>query len=90
MLVSRAFALVQFVTALLELTYLPVRFLSLIHHAKEISATGLSATGSYWTTYDQIEVVSLVVRIGGLLMIAILFWNCGPWIERILLPKFEA
>ena len=88
-LVSRAFALIQLVTALLEITYLPGRFMSLIHHVREIDTVGPSRAGDYWRMYYQLDIMSFMIRIAGLLIIAILFWHCGPWVERILSPKPE-
>lgn len=89
LLVSRALALIQLITAFLDATYLPERFLSLIHHSRENATMSLPA-GEYWQTYYQLEIVTLVVRVGALLMLSILFWNCGPWVERTLLPNSEA
>jgi hypothetical protein len=88
-LVSRAFALIQVVSALLYAAYLPMSFMSLIHHVREMNVVGPSPTGEFWKTYYQVEIMSLTIRVAGLLILAILFWHCGPWVERILSPKLE-
>jgi hypothetical protein len=85
--VSRAVAVIQFVSAFLDITYLPERFIWLIHHSSEINGAGLASGAHFWTMYYQVEVWSLIVRISGLLLFGILFWNCGPWVERILMPQ---
>jgi hypothetical protein len=83
LLVSRALAIFQFVYALLEITYLPERLISLFGHA---SAAGSSGTDDYLRTYDRVGVVFLLVRIAIQLALTVIFWNCGPWIERVLQP----
>jgi len=95
LLVSRAIALLQLITALLDaFITLPQQlfFLSqqlrmesqfransnfpqMQHHLSPIAMTGLAVT---------------VVRIVALLIIAAVFWNCGPTIERWLLPTGNA
>jgi hypothetical protein len=83
LLVSRALAIFQFVYALLEITYLPERLISLFGHA---SAAGASGMDDYFGSYNRVGVVFLLVRIGIQLVLTVVFWNCGPWIERVLLP----
>ena len=90
LLVSRAFAAIQLVTALLETTYLPERLFSMHHHAKLLSVLSDSAADNYYRTYDQTGVFSLIARIAGLLILTVAFWKCGPWVERAVLPKQEA
>jgi hypothetical protein len=84
LLVSRALAIFQFVYALLEITYLPERLISLFGHA---SAAGSSGTDDYFRSYDSVGVAFLLVRIVIQLVLTVVFWNCGPWIERVLLPE---
>jgi len=60
------------------------------HHAKLGSLLSDSAADNYFRTYDQIGVLSLIARIVGLLILTVVFWQCGPWVERIVLPKQEA
>jgi hypothetical protein len=86
-LVSRALAIIQLVTAMLDITYLPEWFVSLHHHERLIEALGISNTEEYWRSYDQVGVGFLFARIAGLLVLTLIFWNCGPWFERILLPN---
>ena len=89
LLVSRAFAAIQLITALLDMSYLPERLFSMYHHAKLVSVLSHSATDNYFRTYDQIGLLSLIARIAGLLILTVVFWECGPWFERVVLPKQE-
>jgi hypothetical protein len=90
LLVCRALAAIQFISALLEMSYLPLRFFASYHRAALINATSDSSQNLYLRTYDQIEVLSLFARIAGLLILTVIFWNCGSWIERVFLPKQNA
>jgi hypothetical protein len=90
LLVSRAFAACQLATAFLELSYLPERLFSMYHHAKLGSVLSDSAADDYFRTLDQIGVRALIARIAALLILTVIFWNCGPWVERLVLPKQEA
>ena len=83
-LVSRALAIIQLVTAAIEVTYLPERILSVAHYAR--LGNGLSSTADYFLRLDVIELCGYLVRIPSLLLLALIFWNCGPWIARVLLP----
>jgi hypothetical protein len=83
-LVSRAFAACQLATALLEISYLPERLFSMHHHASLVSVISVSAADSYWRTYDQIDILSLIARILGLLTLTVVFWRCGSWVERVV------
>jgi hypothetical protein len=91
LLVSRALAVIQLISALIELTELPDRFVSL-HHYTDMIASGAATQGSYYfKSYDEIGIAFNFARIGCLMVFAFLFWNCGPWVEGFLLPtKFEA
>lgn len=76
-LISRALAVIQFVSALEEITYLPQRIYSVHHYL---------GTSSYLQTTYSLDVSSLFLRIAGLLTLAWIFWNCGPRIANLLLP----
>ena len=89
-LVSRAFAACQLATALLEISYLPERLFSMHHHASLVSVISVSAADSYWRTYDQIDILSLIARIFGLLTLTVVFWRCGSWVERVVLSDQAA
>jgi hypothetical protein len=82
-LVSRALAIIQLITALLEITYLPGHILSWHHHA-QFGATSIPS--DYLTRLYTIDLGALVLRICGELLLTLILWNCGPWIARILLP----
>jgi|SRR5215467_12340186 len=90
LLVSRAVAAIQLITALIEMTYLPERLFSLHHFANLRSVLLSNLDVNYYATSDRIGVVSLIARIAGLLILTVVFWRCGPWVERALLPKQEA
>jgi hypothetical protein len=83
-LVSRAIAVVQFITAMLEITYLPERLMSLHHYQR--SGGWLAAAPDYLATLYSTEVGMLFFRIAGLLILSWIFWQCGARIIRLLLP----
>lgn len=87
LLVSRALAMIQLITAFIEVTVLPSCFVSLHHYTSRISASIATQSDYYFRSYDQIEIAFIFARIAGLLLFAFLFWNCGPWIERVLLSN---
>jgi hypothetical protein len=86
LLVSRALAAIQLISAFLELTELPDRFLSLNHYTGLIAAGAATQGAYYFKSYDEIGIALNFARIGGLMVFAFIFWNCGPWAERFLLP----
>ena len=84
LLVSRAIAVIQFVTAFLEASYLPERFLALHHY----SPVDTFAPGpGYLESLYRLQIGLLFGRIAGLLLVSWLFWTCGPRIGRLLLPS---
>jgi hypothetical protein len=85
-LVSRAIAAIQFIYALVDITYLPERMLAVHHYGSVDPRLGLPFIG----LLDRVEISSLLFRIAGLLSVAWIFWNCGPWISRMLLPDPQA
>ena len=80
-LVSRALAIIQFIMGLEEITYLPSRLISAHHYIG-----GTLSSPSYLEIYYRVEVSFLFLRIAGFLVLAWLFWQCGPKISRLLLP----
>ena len=89
LLVSRGLAMIQLITAFLEITTLPGRLMSLHHYTSLISASAATQSDYYFKSYDQVGIAFMFARIAGLLLFAFVFWNCRPWIERILMPKPE-
>ncbi len=89
LLVSRAIAVIQWSYALVEVTTLATWFLSLHHYTSRINASMALPSDYYFKSYDQIGIAFNFARIAILLLFAFLFWNCGPWIERVLLPNRE-
>lgn len=85
LLVSRAIASIQCISAMLEITYLPERLMSLHPYRGSNSWLG----PSYLTSIQSLELSMLCFRIAGLLILAWLFWTCVPWISRPLLPDKE-
>ena len=83
LLVSRALAVVQIMSALEEISYLPDRLILLWHQIGPARFLNLS---SYFSIYEVESTLALILRISLLLLAAYVFWNCGPKIERFLLP----
>jgi len=83
LLVSRVIAAFQCISAMLEITYLPERFMSLHHYRGSNTWLG----PSYLTSIQSLELSMLCFRIAGLLILAWVFWQCGPWISKLLLPE---
>jgi hypothetical protein len=89
LLVSRALAIFQLICALMELTYLPVRFISLHHHTSRINVLGPSGYDDFWSSYYCVDIAFLLVRVIIYLVLALVFWKCGPLVEYFLLPKSD-
>ncbi len=83
LLVSRALAVIQIMSALEEISYLPNRLILLWH---QIGPTRFLDLSSYFSLYEIESTLALILRISLLLLAAYLFWTCGPKIERFLLP----
>lgn len=86
LVVSRAVAVIQIVTVLLEMTYIPGRLYSLSHHSKAMIESGSSETSVYLWTDDRISLAMYMLRIIILMIVAALFWTCGPKVEQLLCP----
>lgn len=96
LLVSRAVACMQGMYAVVDATYLPERFMTLHHYvqrfqmflaAKDAEA---SAVDAYYVSLERVEIAFFFGRIAFLLLMAFLFWNCGPRIARLLLPQRQS
>ena len=72
--VSRALSFIWGVSALEETTYLPERLISYVRYTDE---------------WHPVDVGLLFVRIAINLALAVVFWKCGPWVERTLLSESE-
>jgi hypothetical protein len=90
LLVSRAIALLQIIAAVVDAVlnlpqqgYVLYRQYLLFAGMEEIHrfAPAPSVSPVFW-----IGVLTVFLRIGVLLFIAVLFWNCGPMVERWLMP----
>jgi len=86
LLVSRAIAILQLIAALLDaFLYLPQQAFYLsreLHAQSAFPQAHIHLSPVMW-----ISVIGTLARIVALLLIAALFWNCGPTIERMLLPS---
>lgn len=89
LLASRALSIIFGVFALEEVTYLPERLFAFLHYTKDSKLLEAASRSMYLPTLYRVEVGSLFVRIAIYLLLAVAFWNCRPWIERILLPERE-
>ena len=85
LLVSRALACIQAISALFDLTYLPERLLWL-HHYVQLSSSGSSSAANL-IPIERVEVALYFGRIAILVFLTFVFWNCGPRIARFLLPE---
>ena len=81
LLVSRALAVIQAVSALFYVTSVPEYLYSLNHYG---------SVPGYIGTIHRIEALALLIRIVGFSILAWLFWRCGPWVSGILFPVREA
>jgi hypothetical protein len=77
-ILSRLFALYLLAWALTDCTYLPQHLLSLTHHWNDTN---------YWRNYYLLETASMVLRIAGLSLAAVYFWNAGPAVMRLFTPE---
>jgi hypothetical protein len=84
MLVTRALAFIQLVSALLEITYLPERFFWVQLHFRTQATLG---------TYDPLFIPDLIsglvllIRIGILALAALLLLRGGPKIQAWFFPE---
>lgn len=77
---SRMFALILIVWAVVDASYLPERLFSLTHHVRQGSVL---ARYDYWSSYYLVVTSFLVVRVLALLLVAGSFWRCGPWVQAL-------
>jgi len=84
-LASRALALLLFVTALSEVSYLPDRVYAFLHHTNQESV--LSTASEYWYHYYIISMGFLIVRIVGFSLLARWLFRGGPEVEEVLFPS---
>ena len=89
LLVSRAIAVFQGIAALMEtFIYLPQEMFLLtqrfmLHETYPGAHTGLSQ-------FEWIGLIFGLLRLGILVLLTVLFWKCGPMIERLLSPEGSA
>lgn len=83
LLVSRALACVQVITAILDITSLPY-YLVTLHHYLQIYVPP-----DFYISREELDIACLLARIALLTFFAYVFWSCGPRIARFLLPEPE-
>lgn len=83
----RALALIQLISAAIEITYLPEKIIEVVHHPIRVSVLSVADRESYFSSLYQTGLVMLIMRIAGLLLLTLLFWNASSWICRLLLPE---
>jgi hypothetical protein len=82
LLVSRAIAILTFITAISNLLVNLRLWALLLSQQMPLQSVGVGARmNPIWT-----EQIFSGARILALLLVAALFWRCGPTIERLLLP----
>jgi hypothetical protein len=91
LLVSRAIAILQLIPALMEtFISLPQQIYLMLWPILRAQAEYSGVASHTWDLISTLRWETfgfLVVRIAAQLFIAWLFWNCGPTIERFLLPS---
>ena len=79
-LVCRAVALLWAGFAIVELTYLPERLVSLFHYVETASVV----SPNYLLVLYEISVTFLLIRIALLSLGAALLWKCGPKLSLLI------
>jgi hypothetical protein len=80
LLLGRALACIQAITAALDASYLPQRLIELHHYRLQLQS-------EYLTSYEQVQISFYFGRIAFLLAMSLVFWNGGPRIARFPLPQ---
>lgn len=78
---SRALAILCLVNAFYEAMFLPERLLSLLHY---INVRSVLVTNDYLSTYYEVAAGLLLARVAVFLIVAVVFWKCGPMIQALL------
>jgi hypothetical protein len=89
LLVSRALSIYFAICVFFESTYIPERLYSFLHYTNLARAQGASQASLYLPTYYCVELVFMFLRTVLCLFLAVVFWTCAPWVQRILLPERE-
>ena len=82
-LVSRALALHFLTWALTELSHLPTSALLIRHY---LDPSSVLTSGAFWRNYEVVAGMFILVRMVVLSAAAVLFFQCGPRVQRLLLP----
>jgi hypothetical protein len=77
-LASRALALLIVIWVFVELTYLPGSLLSLVH---QLRVRSVLVPQSYGVRSAVASIITLGLRLVGLSVAALWFWNCGPGVQ---------
>ena len=77
-LASRALALLMIIWAFVELTYLPGTLLNLVH---QLRLRSVLLPQDYGVTSALAGSMTRVLRLAGLSVSALWFWNCGAGVQ---------
>jgi hypothetical protein len=84
LLVSRAVAILSAIEALIHLSNLPYQaFLMVRQYLRSLHG----GPQNYLVPEEWMVILLILVRVIGLLLIAGLFWRCGPMVEEFLLSE---
>jgi len=85
-LVSRALSVFFGVSVLIEMAYLPERLYSYVFYANRAKSPNATVGDIHFYCTDRVGIGFLFLRIAIYLLLAIVFWKCAPWVERLLTP----
>ena len=83
-LVTRALAFIQLISALSDITYLPEKLMLVQLHFRRQDVLG---TYDPMFKPDLVDALSMVIRIGILLLAALLLLQAGPRVEAWFFPS---
>jgi hypothetical protein len=88
-LVSSGLSTLFGINALIDTTYLPERLYSYVFYANRAKSPSATIGDVHFFGEDRVEVGLLLLRIGIYLLLAVAFWKCAPWVERLLTSENE-
>ena len=89
LLVSRAIAVLQFIDALLATVFSLPTVILLSFRALTLRAQVPDSFRQRLDLMQEAQMPLLLAKIAVQFFLAWLFWNCGPFIERLLAPSGE-
>jgi hypothetical protein len=82
---SRTLAVYCLFWLLSDLSYMPSRLFSFLHHENILSAPGATAYTAYLRNYDLVTLSFSVLRLAGLFFAVQWFYRSGPTIQEYFL-----